>query len=462
MRPGRLADGPGPVDDRAGQPLFRPGRRQPHVGLFLRPGDRRSGGRFPLDQPADAPRAAGRTWPGTSRNSNYDLKALMRTIVQSRTYQLSGETNATNRADEVNYSRCRPRALDAVVLLDAISRVTGVGREVRLARLRRRRPAAARHAGDRPGPRNRPLPVPRRLRASQPAGAARRGATSPTSRRHCTCWPDLPTPRRLPAKAAAWTAWSKAERPISEAIEELYLAALCRLPTERERTRAGRAHRKPAHAAGSPRGARLGLDQFARIRVQPLTEAVMDKSSRTASRAVGHHPARFPACRVALARSASACLSSSIPPVPLPEVRRRHAARPRRASCSGWRVVPARWTPGTPRETAPSSRLPPSAPGIQISELFPRIAQHMDKLSVIRSVHTEENNHPQGTYNTLTGHRPNAAMKFPSIGSIVCKEIRPAQRAAAVRPGAPAQGSRFLQLCGRLQRCLSSGPTSAR
>jgi hypothetical protein len=64
-------------------------------------------------------------------------------------------------------------------------------------------------------------------------------------------------------------------------------------------------------------------------------------------------------------------------------------------------------------------------PGIQISELFPRIARQMDKLSVIRSVHTEENNHPQGTYQALTGHRPNAAMKFPSLGSIICKETGP-------------------------------------
>jgi hypothetical protein len=62
------------------------------------------------------------------------------------------------------------------------------------------------------------------------------------------------------------------------------------------------------------------------------------------------------------------------------------------------------------------------APGLQISELFPRLARQMDKLSVVRSVHTEENNHPQGTYNTLTAHRPNAAMKFPSVGSIICKE----------------------------------------
>jgi hypothetical protein len=63
--------------------------------------------------------------------------------------------------------------------------------------------------------------------------------------------------------------------------------------------------------------------------------------------------------------------------------------------------------------------------GIRISEVLPRAARHMDKLAVIRSVHTEETNHPQGTYEALTAHRPNAAMKFPSLGSIICKETGP-------------------------------------
>ena len=47
----------------------------------------------------------------------------------------------------------------------------------------------------------------------------------------------------------------------------------------------------------------------------------------------------------------------------------------------------------------------------------------MDKLSFIRSMTTNERNHPQGTIETLTGHRPNPAMKFPSFGSIVSKEL---------------------------------------
>jgi hypothetical protein len=64
-----------------------------------------------------------------------------------------------------------------------------------------------------------------------------------------------------------------------------------------------------------------------------------------------------------------------------------------------------------------------NVPGIQISEMFPKISRHMDKLSIIRSVTTKERNHPQGTIETLTGHRPTPAMRFPSFGSIVSKEL---------------------------------------
>ena len=60
------------------------------------------------------------------RRSGYDLKHLMRAIAQSRTYQLSGDLNPTNREDEINHSRALPRRLDAEILLDAISRATGV------------------------------------------------------------------------------------------------------------------------------------------------------------------------------------------------------------------------------------------------------------------------------------------------------------------------------------------------
>ena len=56
----------------------------------------------------------------------YDVKHVMRTIVQSRTYQRSGISNATNKEDRINYSRSLSRPLQAAVLLDAISSATGV------------------------------------------------------------------------------------------------------------------------------------------------------------------------------------------------------------------------------------------------------------------------------------------------------------------------------------------------
>ena len=60
------------------------------------------------------------------RRSGFDLKHLMRTIARSGTYQLSGDFNPTNREDEINHSRALPRRLDAEILLDAISQVTGI------------------------------------------------------------------------------------------------------------------------------------------------------------------------------------------------------------------------------------------------------------------------------------------------------------------------------------------------
>src|SRR5438094_217555 len=58
------------------------------------------------------------------------------------------------------------------------------------------------------------------------------------------------------------------------------------------------------------------------------------------------------------------------------------------------------WLEGGPShidtwDPKPNSSFKPistSVPGIQISELLPRVARRMDKLAIIRSMHTEENN----------------------------------------------------------------------
>lgn len=62
-------------------------------------------------------------------DNNYDLKSLMRQILQSETYQRSSRPLPENEGDRRYYSRYFPKRLMAEVLLDAISQVTGVPSE---------------------------------------------------------------------------------------------------------------------------------------------------------------------------------------------------------------------------------------------------------------------------------------------------------------------------------------------
>ena len=56
----------------------------------------------------------------------YDLRALVRHIMSSRTYQLSSTANASNQNDTTSYSHAKVRRLSAEVLLDAQSDVLDV------------------------------------------------------------------------------------------------------------------------------------------------------------------------------------------------------------------------------------------------------------------------------------------------------------------------------------------------
>lgn len=89
------------------------------------------------------------------------------------------------------------------------------------------------------------------------------------------------------------------------------------------------------------------------------------------------------------------------------------------------------WLEGGPSQVdtwdpKPSSAFKPistNVPGIQISELLPEVAKRMDRLAVIRSMHTKGSDHPQGTHYAITGHEVNPAMHFPSLGAIISKEV---------------------------------------
>lgn len=59
------------------------------------------------------------------REVKYDIKAFMRTLLNSRVYQLSTVSNESNQADRQNFSHAWPKAVPAEVLLDAVCQTTG-------------------------------------------------------------------------------------------------------------------------------------------------------------------------------------------------------------------------------------------------------------------------------------------------------------------------------------------------
>lgn len=91
------------------------------------------------------------------------------------------------------------------------------------------------------------------------------------------------------------------------------------------------------------------------------------------------------------------------------------------------------WLEGGPShidtwDPKPNSNFKPistNVPGIQISELLPKMAKRMDKFALVRSMHTRGTDHPQATHYVVTGHEINPAMQFPSLGSIITKELGP-------------------------------------
>ena len=74
--------------------------------------------------------------------NKYDLKELMRTILQSEAYQRSSQPLPENKADDRFYSRYYPKRLKAEVLLDAISQVTAIPTDFQAGTPDSRKPGA--------------------------------------------------------------------------------------------------------------------------------------------------------------------------------------------------------------------------------------------------------------------------------------------------------------------------------
>jgi hypothetical protein len=168
----------------------------------------------------------------------YDIRQLIGTIMRSRTYQASSTPNETNVSDTKNFSRWYRRRPSAEALLDSVTEVTGVSETLpglapgsRAAQVWNNRlesdfldafsrPNAS---ADPPCERDRDGSIVQALHLMNSTKLA--GRISETK-----------------GRAAAL---AKSSKTTEEIVEELYLAAYCRFPTEEERKVAAGAFSAP-------------------------------------------------------------------------------------------------------------------------------------------------------------------------------------------------------------------------
>jgi hypothetical protein len=71
----------------------------------------------------------------------------------------------------------------------------------------------------------------------------------------------------------------------------------------------------------------------------------------------------------------------------------------------------------------PYQEIATAAPGLKFGEHLPKLARHGKEIAVVRSMSTKEGDHGRGTYFLRTGNLPTGALQFPTLGSLVSKEL---------------------------------------
>jgi hypothetical protein len=161
------------------------------------------------------------------RRQNYDLKRLIQTIMESYVYGLSSEPHERNLMDTRNYSRAYRQRLRAEVLLDAISDITAVpesfeamppgSRAMELWTVRSQ--SLFLDSFGRPDP-------------NQDPPCERTGETTMVQALHLMNAPQLHA--KITADTGRAARLAASHRPPQEIVEELYLLAYARRPTDAE------------------------------------------------------------------------------------------------------------------------------------------------------------------------------------------------------------------------------------
>lgn len=82
------------------------------------------------------------------------------------------------------------------------------------------------------------------------------------------------------------------------------------------------------------------------------------------------------------------------------------------------------WDPKPGRRTGgPYAKIKTSVPGIEISELLPKMSSRLGETAIIRSLNTKIADHGQGYTLMDTGRIPEPGVRFPHLGSIIAHEL---------------------------------------
>ncbi len=165
------------------------------------------------------------------RKNGYDLKKLIRTVMLSHAYGISTTPNERNGSDLRNYSRHYRQRLRAEVLLDMVSDITGVPErfDAMPPGSRAMEVWTARSGSVFLDSFGRPDP-------NQDPPCERTSDTTVVQALHLMNSPSLYS--KVTSDSGRCAELAKSSRSPGELVDELYLLAYCRLPTEAERANA--------------------------------------------------------------------------------------------------------------------------------------------------------------------------------------------------------------------------------
>ncbi|MDA1229733.1 MAG: DUF1501 domain-containing protein [Planctomycetota bacterium] len=120
-------------------------------------------------------------------------------------------------------------------------------------------------------------------------------------------------------------------------------------------------------------------------------------------------------------------LSFALPGLDLRAASRRGEKRPRSLITlwlSGGPSQLETWDPHPQTKIGgPTQAIPTSIPNVRIASTYPRLAEQMHHLSVIRSLVSKEGDHDRASYLVKTGFRPDPTLRHPSVGAIVAHAL---------------------------------------